>query len=109
MSAQELSQKLSELRAQLAEDAELDEQTRESLTAVLGEIQAAMDRAAQQAVDVNARGSIGDQQVDQRADEVAEDSIAGRVREVIEDFEAKHPRLTMTLSMIADRLAEIGI
>ncbi len=46
MSAQELSQKLSELQTELAENPELDEQTRRSLSAVLGEIQVAIDRAA---------------------------------------------------------------
>lgn len=38
-----------------------------------------------------------------------DESLSSRVTGLLEDFEAHHPQLTKTLSMIAERLADMGI
>jgi len=94
MSTEELSRTLSKLHEELADSPELDENTRRSLRAVLGEIQVAIDRAG------------GGEAIEEETPVL---SVSGRLQEVIDEFEARHPRLTLTLSQIADRLSDMGI
>ena len=96
MTAEELSQTLSKLHEELSGNPELDENTLRSLRALLGEIQVAIDRAAVEAP---------------QADDSLESSlpVGQRLQAVISEFEARHPRLTLSLSQIADRLAAMGI
>jgi DNA-binding transcriptional LysR family regulator len=80
----------------LSGNPELDENALRSLRALLGEIQVAIDRAA---------GEVP------QTDHTLATSlpIGQRLQSVIGEFEAHHPRLTMTLSQIADRLTAMGI
>lgn len=100
MSAEELSRTLTKLHSELADTPELDEGTLRSLRAVLAEVQVALDRAA-----LEAGGSVGEDS----AGSSNSGTVSGRLQDLLEDFEAKHPRLTLTLSQIADRLADMGI
>jgi len=102
MSAEELSRTLTKLHSELADTPELDESTLRSLRAVLGEVQVALDRAAFEA---DAKLQSGESS----ATSSNSGTVSGRLQDLIEDFEAKHPRLTLTLSQIADRLADMGI
>ena len=96
MTAEELSQTLRKLHEELSGNPELDENTIHSLRALLGEIQVAIDRVE------------GDEP--QAADSPESSPAVGqRLQLVIREFEARHPRLTLTLSQIADRLAAMGI
>lgn len=99
MTNEELSQTLNRLQEQLAENPQLDEATLQSLRALLDEIEAATLRSQA------ARAAQG-----AAADETAEElSLSQRLRKSVEDFEFRHPQLTVTLSQIADSLAEMGI
>ena len=98
MSSEELTRTLDKLQADLASNPQLDENALQSLKLVLEDIQSAIERAA-----------MANEEAQQAAVESAPDSMTGRLQELIEDFEAKHPKLTMTLSQIADQLSEMGI
>lgn len=98
MSSEELTRTLDKLQADLASNPQLDEHALQSLKLVLEDIQSAIERAA-----------MANEEAQQAAVESAPDSMTGRLQELIEDFEAKHPKLTMTLSQIADQLSEMGI
>ncbi len=100
MSNVELSQTLERLHAQLAEHPELDAPTLQSLKVLLDEIQTAC---------MNAEVERGVQENGPPESEPQSESINQRLQDVITDFEVRHPRLTATLSQIADRLSEIGI
>ena len=99
MTTEELSQTLSRLHEELSNNPELDAATLRSLRVLLGEIQVAIDRAAGDAP----RADQADQ-----ADEAAL-PLGQRLHSVIGEFEARHPRLTLTLSQIADGLNAMGI
>ena len=104
MANEELAQTLDRLHQQLSHGPQLDEPTRESLRALLDEIQvvcANPDSAAQ--ADDSAVESTPAQQPE------LERSLNQRLQDVIEDFETRHPQLTATLSQIADRLSDMGI
>lgn len=99
MTNEELAQTLDRLHDQLAENPQLDEATLQSLRALLDEIEAATLRT--EAAEA-ARGAAASE----RAEEL---SLSQRLRKSVEDFEFRHPQLTVTLSQIADSLAEMGI
>jgi hypothetical protein len=96
MTAQELSQAVSKLHEELTGNPELDENALRSLSALLGEIQVAIDRAAS-----DKASAVEPQEPSQ--------DVVQRLQSAISEFEAKHPRLTLTLSQIADRLSAMGI
>ncbi|MCC6511773.1 MAG: DUF4404 family protein [Pirellulaceae bacterium] len=92
MSSEELSRKLQELHQELLDNPAIDAKAVQSLKAVLGDIQLALDRAKEQ-----------------DAQPVSPESpVSGRLQVFIEEFEAHHPRLTLTLSNIADQLSAMG-
>lgn len=43
------------------------------------------------------------------APEGSDENLSSRLQNLIEQFEAQHPQLTKTLSMIAERLSDMGI
>ena len=94
MTAEELSQTLRTLHEELSGNPELDENAIRSLRALLGEIQVAIDRASDEPL----------------ADHSHETSlpVGQRLRSAIGEFEARHPRLTLSLSQIADQLTAMG-
>ena len=96
MTTEELSQTLSKLHQELSDNPELDESTLQSLRLLLGEIQIALDRAAGETP----------------SEEQTHESflpLGQKLQSVIGEFEARHPRLTITLSQIADGLNAMGI
>lgn len=96
MTAEELSQTLRKLHDELSSNPELDENALESLRTLLGEIQVAIARAE------------GDEpQVVHNHPTLI--PMGERLRLAIDEFEARHPRLTLSLSQIADRLTAMGI
>ena len=96
MAADELSQTLRTLHDELAGNPELDENTTRSLRALLGEIQAVLDR-----------GTEGEPHVDTSREPSR--PVGERLRSVIGEFEGRHPTLTLSLSQIADGLTAMGI
>lgn len=96
MTTEQLSQTLSKLHAELSNNPELDQTTLQALKVLLGEIQLAIDRAAGDAPP---------------ADQTHESALplGHKLQSAISEFEARHPRLTLTLSQIADGLNAMGI
>jgi hypothetical protein len=92
-----LAEVLKRLHEELSEHPRLDTGTVESLKALATEIQLAIDSQAH-----------GDES-ESSEDELTDERLSSRVQQAIEDFEAQHPQLTKTLSMIAERLADMGI
>ena len=99
MSSEELTRTLGKLQANLADSPQLDEKALQSLRLVLDDIQTAIERTA-----VSRDIEPGEENTEQE-----NASMSSRLQGLIDDFEAKHPNLTLTLSQIADRLAEMGI
>lgn len=116
MTNEELSQTLTRLQDQLSRTAELDEATVRSLRALLDEIEAATVRtetgegpeiiAPATAPPAESAAAIESQAVSEPLEEL---SLSQRMRKAVEEFEFRHPQLTVTLSQIADSLAEMGI
>ncbi len=95
MSNDELSKTLEKLHVELSQSPQLDEKTLQSMRSILDEIQMTISRMD----NIQAEGDS----------EPVSISIAQRLREMISDFEVRHPQLTATLSQIADRLTDMGI
>ncbi len=106
MSAEELSRTLTKLHSELADTPELDASTLRSLRVVLGDVQLALDRAA---LEADAKQRVDESGAASSEVGARSGTVSGQLQELIEAFEAKHPRLTLTLSQIADRLADMGI
>ncbi len=87
----ELSEAMGRLHQELAQNPQLDASKIESLRALASEIQHA----------------IGEQETE--ASRLSEARFSSRIQEYIEALESQHPKLTQTLSMIAERLADMGI
>jgi len=87
----ELNQALSQLRASLANPESLDEQTRESLGQLVDDI-----------------GRVLNEPTSGQSDSEGL-SLSERLQDWIEKREAEHPEWTNALSMIAERLADMGI
>lgn len=90
MHTQELLQLLERLRNDLSQTTGMDDATRQHLQTLVEEIE---------------RGMAG-------PDKTApppEKSFSDRIAEAMTDFEVQHPRLTETLSRIADQLGLMGI
>lgn len=90
MSEQEQSVEeiLSELDTLIGGSGDLADDQRALLTSAVGQIREALDR--------------GDQAAER-------DTLMGRLRETLEDFEEDHPRLTALVGRVADSLSDLGI
>jgi hypothetical protein len=97
MANEALARSLERLQQQLSQGPELDESTSTSLQALLSEIQSVCARA-----EVSPAGAVP-------SEESPQHSLGDRLQRVIEDFESRHPQLTVTLSQIADQLSDLGI
>ncbi len=84
MSDQELRRTLKELRHELAEVGDVDEDLEELLAEIRADIEAVMDRSAPH--------SLGD-----------------RLSDAVEQFEVTHPRLAAAMGAVIDQLASIGV
>ena len=87
-----LEQLLDSLRQNLADNSAIDDQVAEKMRLLVSDIQNALTSPANTS-----------------QPESTNPMLAGRVQEFIDDFQAHHPRLTSNLSMIAERLADMGI
>jgi uncharacterized coiled-coil protein SlyX len=88
----DLEQLLDSLRQNLADNSAIDQQVAEKMRLLVEDIQNTLKRSAATS-----------------APESNNPLLAGRVQEFIDDFQTHHPRLTSNLSMIAERLADMGI
>lgn len=95
MKREELVTTLARLHQELAQTDKLDEQSIRSLQMLAKDIQSVLERSAQTV----ASGDV----------HPAETTLSGRIRGMIEDFEVQHPQLSQTLSIIAERLSDMGI
>ncbi|MFO0011593.1 MAG: DUF4404 family protein [Planctomycetota bacterium] len=96
MMTDDLNDLVRRLRAELMENPRFDGATAESLERLAAEIHGAIGGRAGDGASVQ--------------DEINDaGSLSGRVRGYIEQFEADHPQLTQTLSVLAERLADMGI
>ena len=122
---EDLSQTLNRLHEQLSQSPQLDEATVRSLRALLDEIEAATMRdaaladsgapqtAAPAETSMPAETSAPIETAaashgDAGSEETQDLSLSQRMRKAIEDFESRHPQLTVNLSQVADSLAEMG-
>ncbi len=96
MTTEDLSQTLSKLHEELSARPELDADTIRSLKLLLGEIQAALE-------------SQGNEEPSTASAQGTSMSVVEKLKSAIEEFEARHPDLTLSLSQIADRLSAMGI
>jgi uncharacterized coiled-coil protein SlyX len=92
MTNADLEKLLNSLRQNLADNSAIDEQVAEKMRLLVEDIQNTLTRSASAS-----------------QSESTNPLLAGRVQEFIDDFQAHHPRLTSNLSMIAERLADMGI
>ena len=92
MTNDDLEQLLDSLRQNLADNSAIDEQVAEKMRLLMVDIQNALTRP-DTVMQPEANNPILSQQV----------------QGFIDDFQAHHPRLTSNLSMIAERLADMGI
>ena len=84
-----LNEALLKLRASLADSSSLDEQTLGELAQLANDIEQALARA--------------------KPESSQDTGLAERLRDWIEQLESEHPEWTRTLSMVAERLADMGI
>ena len=105
MSTEDLTQRLKQLQDELINTQKLDENSVSLLQAVLHDIQLAIERSA----NGNGNGNAADMEVVDVAANEDSNSIGARLQVLIDAFEAEHPKLTASLSKIAEFLAGIGI
>ena len=103
MSTEDLTQRLKQLQDELITTPKLDENSVRLLQAVMDDIQLAIERFA------NGSGNVADMDVVDVAANEESNSIGARLQGLINAFEVEHPRLTMSISQLAEFLAEIGI
>ena len=87
-----LQHMLDELHQNLVDSPEIDPQTAQKLSSIMVDIQFALERTS------NKHASVG-----------ANETITQRVQSLLTDFEVQHPKLVSNLSLIAERLADMGI
>lgn len=92
MTNKDLAQSLDSFHRSLADTPQIDEQTAEKMRLLIGEIQLVLARSTPS-----------------KDTPASHQSLTERVRELIADFEVHHPQLTSNLSIIAERLADMGI
>lgn len=95
MTHSDLLQMLHELRDSLAHGQTLDANSKEALKGLAAEIQQVLDSTSTEDADEPATGES--------------ESVTERIQAYVESLEAQHPALTRTLSMIAERLSDMGI
>jgi hypothetical protein len=88
----ELSEAMGRLHQELAQHPQLDASTVDSLKVLTSDIQRLIDEQA------GKQPSLSDAS-----------TLSSRIQEYVDEFESNHPQLTRTLSMIAERLADMGI
>lgn len=86
---------LQRLHEELSKAPRLAPSTLEELRVLANDIQRVLDSQSQEDADEPTEGS--------------ESAIPNRIQALIESFESHHPQLTKTLSMIAERLSDMGI
>lgn len=92
MTQNNLEASLESLHKNLAESSTLDSPTREKLKGLMDEIQLVLEKADSSLAASPQHGTL-----------------AQRFNDLVEDFESHHPQLTANLSIIAERLADMGI
>ena len=92
MTNDDLEATLDSLHQNLADSPQIDEQTAAKMRLLIDEIQLALARSAPPS-----------------ESSASPHTLTERVKELISDFEAHHPKLTANLSLIAERLADMGI
>lgn len=92
MTNEDLEQTLDSLHQNLADTPQIDEPTAAKMRLLIDEIQLALARTTP-SPDATP----------------AHQTLTERVQELISDFEVNHPKLTSNLSLIAERLADMGI
>jgi len=90
--ADELSDAMNKLHQELVEHPRLDASKIQSLKALMADIQ-----------------QVIDEQSGERPGASDSATLSTRIQDYVEEFEASYPKLTQTLSMIAERLADMGI
>lgn len=89
----ELPKLLEQLRGELAEHPPLDARTADALRALMVEIQEALQSGT----------------AEKPSGETPAGPLAGRLQEMLADFEVRHPQATATLSSLVERLTDLGI
>ena len=92
MTNEDLEQTLDALHQNLADTPQIDEPTAAKMRLLIDEIQSALARTT----------PVPDATPSHQ-------TLTARVQELISDFEVNHPKLTSNLSLIAERLADMGI
>ena len=92
MTNEDLEQTLDSLHQNLAETPQIDEPTAAKMRLLIDEIQSALARSSPSPDSTPPHHTLTE-----------------RVQELIADFEVNHPKLTSNLSLIAERLADMGI
>jgi hypothetical protein len=92
MTNDDLGQTLDSLQKSLADSPQIDAPTAEKVRLLIGDIQLALARSEKAADSAMSYGNLTQQ-----------------VKTMIADFEVNHPKLTASLSFIAERLADMGI
>jgi len=100
----ELAKTLRSLHELLAQKPKLDDASLEALQVLASDIDKVIERQTQRGEEDLEEGSGTDPE-----DSASSDSLSDRVQAFIDDVEAHHPQLTKTLSMIAERLSDMGI
>jgi len=103
MSTDNLTQTLNQLQEELTNTKKLDENSVKLLQSVLDDIRLAIERSGK------GSGVVTDMDEVEIVANEESNSIGVRLRGLITAFEAEHPKLTSSLSQIAEFLAEIGI
>jgi hypothetical protein len=93
--SEELAKTLRQLHVELTNLPRLDAATLDSLRTLAGDIQKVIDSQTQEDADEPSDANAG--------------TLSERIEALVNDFEAHHPQLTKTLSMIAERLSDMGI
>jgi hypothetical protein len=91
MNTDELKQTLDILHEELSHGQQLDDEARQRLQVLLGDIQSALASNPQQSSDVDDEG------------------LGERLQEAVSEFEAAHPRFSQLIGRIADGLSNLGI
>ena len=92
MANDDLEQALDSLHQSLVDTPQIDEQTAVKMRLLIDEIQQTLSRSTPLASSITSNSTL-----------------TQRVQGLISDFEVQHPKLTSNLSLIAERLADMGI
>lgn len=104
MTNEDLEQTLDSLHQNLADTPQIDEPTAAKMRLLIDEIQLALARTIP-----SSEPTPSHQPTPFHQPTPSHQTLTERVRELIADFELNHPKLTANLSLIAERLADMGI